>query len=92
MKRGVESGEGGERVSGKTRRYVRRVPMEGEGRREGRAVVRRWDSSRRVQVGQVYIWRCGGRGEVGEVGKSSSLGGGLAGCFWRQVGSVMDWG
>ena len=29
------------------------MPIAGEGRREGRAETRRWDSSRRVQVGQV---------------------------------------
>ena len=41
------------RVSGKMRRKARRVPMAGAGRSEGRAVRRRWVSSRRVQVGQV---------------------------------------
>lgn len=48
----MRPGRGG-RVSGYMRRKARRVPKEGEGRREGRAVVRRWESSRRVQVGQV---------------------------------------
>lgn len=41
---------------------------------EGSAETRRCDSSRRVQEGQVYICRCGGRTAVEEeVGNSSNL-------------------
>jgi hypothetical protein len=45
------------RVSGKMRRNERRVPIAGSGSKEGRADVRRWESSRSVHDGQVYICR-----------------------------------
>ena len=44
------------------------------GMSEGSAETRRCDSSRRLQEGQVYICRCGGRTAVEEeVGNSSNL-------------------
>lgn len=49
--------------------------MAGEGRMAGSAETSKWESSRRVQEGQVYICRWGGRDVVCGLkgGKSSSL-------------------
>jgi hypothetical protein len=58
-------------VSGKMRRNERRVPIAGSGSKEGRVDVSRWESSRSVHDGQVYICRWGGRSDCGL--NSSSL-------------------
>ena len=59
------------RGSGNMCLKARRVPIAGSGRREGRAEVSRWESSRRVHDCHVYICTCGGRSEKGL--NSSSL-------------------
>lgn len=49
-----------DRVSGKMSRKESRVPIAGSGRMEGAVKERWWDSSVRVQEGQVWMVRCGG--------------------------------